>query len=266
MSDSAVCDWRGTVQNKRRGMLTSGVVLIHDNARPPSAAVTKRLLDEFKWDVFDHPAYSPDLTPSDYHIFPELEKMLGGQSLRTDDALQDGGRNHWWLTSMNKGTITSFVFVVSGGGAKLQRCRRVTLQEGCPVTCISWRAWISREARDPTLLVNCAANVVCLYRVLDQEGTLKLKRRFSVRHKSVRCPVRSTFCPLMSFREGACVVTGSEDSCVYFLDIEREVRPVVNKLQGHACPVLGVSFNYDESLLATSDLQGLVLVWSREKK
>ncbi|RZF33855.1 hypothetical protein LSTR_LSTR008978 [Laodelphax striatellus] len=179
-------------------------------------------------------------------------------------AVDASGQLLWAGT--NKGTITSFVFVVGGGGPKLQRCRRVTLQEGCPVTCISWRAWISREARDPTLLVNCAANVVCLYRVLDQEGLLKLKRRFAVRHKSLRCPVRSTFCPLMSFREGACVVTGSEDSCVYFIDIEREVRPVVNKLQGHACPVLGVSFNYDESLLATSDLQGLVIVWSREKK
>jgi len=60
-------------------------------------------------------------------------------------------------------------------------------------------------------------------------------------------------------------VTGSEDSCVYFLDIERDEKPCVNKLQGHACPVLGVSFNYDESLLATSDQQGLVIVWKREK-
>ena len=61
-------------------------------------------------------------------------------------------------------------------------------------------------------------------------------------------------------------VTGSEDSCVYFLDIERDEKPCVNKLQGHACPVLGISFNYDESLLATSDNQGLVIVWKREKK
>lgn len=58
-------------------------------------------------------------------------------------------------------------------------------------------------------------------------------------------------------------VTGSEDSCVYFLDVEKEEKAVVNKLQGHSCPVLGVSFNYDESLLATSDVQGLVIVWKR---
>jgi WD40 repeat protein len=52
---------------------------------------------------------------------------------------------------------------------------------------------------------------------------------------------------------------------VYFLDIEREEKPCLNKLQGHACPVLGVSFNYDESLLATGDYQGLVIIWKREK-
>jgi WD40 repeat protein len=52
---------------------------------------------------------------------------------------------------------------------------------------------------------------------------------------------------------------------VYFLDIEREEKPCLNKLQGHACPVLGVSFNYDESLLATADYQGLVIIWKREK-
>lgn len=115
--------------------------------------------------------------------------------------------------------------------------------------------------------VMCNITLYCIYyRVLNREGSLKLKRRFFVRHKNSRCLVRSTFCPIMSFRQGACVVTGSEDSCVYFLDIERDIKPVVNKLQGHACPVLGVSFNYDESLLATSDYQGLVIVWSREKR
>ncbi|XP_068084432.1 WD repeat-containing protein 13 [Anabrus simplex] len=162
----------------------------------------------------------------------------------------------------NKGTLVSFLFDAETG--RLSKCRRVVVAENCQITCISWRAWISREARDPTLLVNCAANVVCLFRVIDKEGGLKLRRKFSIRHKSSL--IRSTFCPIMSFRQGACVVTGSEDSCVYFLDIEREGKACVNKLQGHACPVLGVSFNYDESLLATSDNQGLVIIWKREKR
>lgn len=60
------------------------------------------------------------------------------------------------------------------------------------------------------------------------------------------------------------VVTGSEDGTVYFLDIEKTgSRAVVNTLQGHSTAVLGVSFSYDESLLATSDFEGLVIVWKR---
>lgn len=182
---------------------------------------------------------------------------LGGEVLAL--ACDASGQLLW--AGNNKGTILSFLFDLETG--RLSKLRRLTVAENCPITCISWRAWISREARDPTLLINCAANVVCLFRVMDKEGSLQLKRTFAVRHKNYL--VHSTFCPIMSFRQGACVVTGSEDSCVYFLDIERDEKPCVNKLQGHACPVLGVSFNYDESLLATSDQLGLVIVWKREK-
>lgn len=52
---------------------------------------------------------------------------------------------------------------------------------------------------------------------------------------------------------------------MYFLDIEKSgCRVVVNTLQGHAHAVLGISFSYDESMLATSDLEGLVIIWKRE--
>jgi hypothetical protein len=35
------------IQNKRRGMLISGVVLLHDNARPHTTARTLALLEHF---------------------------------------------------------------------------------------------------------------------------------------------------------------------------------------------------------------------------
>ncbi|KAG5309538.1 SETMR methyltransferase, partial [Acromyrmex insinuator] len=50
-------------------MLTAGVSLLHDNARPHVAASTTALLNQFSWDVLTHPPYSPDLAPSDYHLF-----------------------------------------------------------------------------------------------------------------------------------------------------------------------------------------------------
>uniref|UniRef100_A0A1I8H7H0 WD_REPEATS_REGION domain-containing protein n=1 Tax=Macrostomum lignano TaxID=282301 RepID=A0A1I8H7H0_9PLAT len=76
-------------------------------------------------------------------------------------------------------------------------------------------------------------------------------------------PTRAAFCPLMSFRQGACIVCASEDACVYICDVGRPIRPIVNKLQGHATGVTDVAFNYDESLLASADADGLVIVWRR---
>jgi histone-lysine N-methyltransferase SETMAR len=58
------------IQNKRRGMLTTGAVLFHDNARPHTAVCTPALLEHFNWELFDHPHYSPDLAPSDYACLP----------------------------------------------------------------------------------------------------------------------------------------------------------------------------------------------------
>ena len=55
---SACCNSIPLFQNKRGGMLSSGIVLIHDNARPHTAAATKRPLKRFRWEVFDHPPSS----------------------------------------------------------------------------------------------------------------------------------------------------------------------------------------------------------------
>ena len=64
---------RRSIQNKRRGMLTEGVVLLHDNARPHTAASANALIKLFNWKIFDHPPYSPDLAPSDYHLFTKMK-------------------------------------------------------------------------------------------------------------------------------------------------------------------------------------------------
>ena len=37
------------IQNKRREMLSSGIVLLHDNAPPHTAAPISQLLQQFRW-------------------------------------------------------------------------------------------------------------------------------------------------------------------------------------------------------------------------
>uniref|UniRef100_A0A1B6JMV6 Tc1-like transposase DDE domain-containing protein n=1 Tax=Homalodisca liturata TaxID=320908 RepID=A0A1B6JMV6_9HEMI len=89
---------RRAIQNKRRGMLSSKVVLIHDNARPHCSARTKAELNSFKWQIFGHPPYSPDLAPSDYHLFPKLKVFLGGKNFLGDEDLKEGVKT--WLHSL----------------------------------------------------------------------------------------------------------------------------------------------------------------------
>ena len=43
------------IQNKQHGMLSWGVVMIHDNARPHTAATMQNLITTFGWEQFNHP-------------------------------------------------------------------------------------------------------------------------------------------------------------------------------------------------------------------
>eukprot|EP00794_Sanderia_malayensis_P008926 gene8926-9878_t len=172
----------------------------------------------------------------------------------------DGSGNILW-SGDDKGSIFSFAVNVTG---KLQRTHRFIIAENCPITSLSFRTWMSREARDPSLLVSCMSNVLFLYKIVSSDGSLQLKSKFPVQHK--KYPIRSSFCPLMSLRQGACVVTGSEDMAVYFYNVEREGQACLNKLLGHSAPVLDVCWNYDESLLASCDTEGTVIVWKREQR
>uniref|UniRef100_A0A803STN5 Tc1-like transposase DDE domain-containing protein n=1 Tax=Anolis carolinensis TaxID=28377 RepID=A0A803STN5_ANOCA len=86
---------RRTIQNKRRGKLRMKILLFHDNARPHTANRTHEVLESFKWELFPHPPYSPDLAPSDYHLFPTMKKWLATQHFDDDLQLQEEVTN--WL-------------------------------------------------------------------------------------------------------------------------------------------------------------------------
>jgi hypothetical protein len=77
-------------QNINHGMLISGVMIIHDIGRPHTAARTPELLEHFKWELFDFPPYSPDLAPSNCHLFTSLKNWLGLQRFNCNEELMEG--------------------------------------------------------------------------------------------------------------------------------------------------------------------------------
>ena len=52
------------------------VYFLHDNARPHIAKSSHEKLLELGWIVIPHPPYSPDLAPTDYHLFRSLADHL----------------------------------------------------------------------------------------------------------------------------------------------------------------------------------------------
>jgi histone-lysine N-methyltransferase SETMAR len=70
---------RRGIQNKRRGMLTCSIVFFHDNERLHTASRIWVLIKTFNWELFDRPSYSPDVAPSNYHLFTYLNNCLGSQ-------------------------------------------------------------------------------------------------------------------------------------------------------------------------------------------
>jgi len=82
---------RTAIRTKRKGLLTQGVILLHDNTRPHTARLTQETVEHLGLEVLPHPPYGPDLAPSDYHLFGPMKKMLGG-----------GGRNSHQIPRCNQ--------------------------------------------------------------------------------------------------------------------------------------------------------------------
>lgn len=81
---------REAIREKRPELINrKGVVFHHDNARPHTSLTTRQKLRELGWEVLMHPPYSPDLAPSDYHLFRSLQNSLNGVKLDSKEACEN---------------------------------------------------------------------------------------------------------------------------------------------------------------------------------
>jgi len=70
---SLLVQLRDDLKEKRRGNFTKVVLVLHDNAPDHRALATQKKLVYLGFHCLDRPPYSPDLAPSDYHLFPGLK-------------------------------------------------------------------------------------------------------------------------------------------------------------------------------------------------
>jgi histone-lysine N-methyltransferase SETMAR len=82
------------IKEKRRGKLTQGVLLHHDNAPAHTSHVAMAAINECGLELLCHPPYSPDLAPSDFHLFRFLKDSLHGQVLQSDKVVIQA-TNEW---------------------------------------------------------------------------------------------------------------------------------------------------------------------------
>ena len=78
------------MKEKRPELVTRKGVIVHqDNARPHTSLVTRKKLLELGWEVMLHPPYSPDLAPSDYHLFRSLKNHFNGKTFDSIEAVKN---------------------------------------------------------------------------------------------------------------------------------------------------------------------------------
>ncbi|UYV83687.1 hypothetical protein LAZ67_23002073 [Cordylochernes scorpioides] len=75
-------------QQQRRLDADVMLILQHDNAPAHNATVVKNTIKDLGWELLPHPPYSPDLAPSDYHLFTSLGHALKNQEFSNSDILR----------------------------------------------------------------------------------------------------------------------------------------------------------------------------------
>lgn len=83
-------DLNQAVQEKRPGYRRRQhkMILLHDNAPSHKAQPVKDKITEFGWEILSHAAYSPDLAPSDYHLFASMGHALAEQRFTSYENLR----------------------------------------------------------------------------------------------------------------------------------------------------------------------------------
>ena len=77
------------IRKKRPSLEATNITLHHDMARSHTVHITAQEIANLGWKIMPQPPYSPDLAPSDFHLFGPLKDELRDHHFKTDE---DGKR------------------------------------------------------------------------------------------------------------------------------------------------------------------------------
>lgn len=76
------------LNTKRCGLRKNGILLLHDNAPAHASVKATTSAKELGFKILPHPPYSPDLAPSDFHLFGPLKNSLRGIHFGDDESVK----------------------------------------------------------------------------------------------------------------------------------------------------------------------------------
>ena len=83
---------KARIRRVRPALEMSKVLLQHDNAKPHTILKTREVISSFGWTTISHPPYSPDLAPSDFHLFKPLKESLRGRHFSSTEEVKTAVR------------------------------------------------------------------------------------------------------------------------------------------------------------------------------
>ncbi|XP_021930927.1 histone-lysine N-methyltransferase SETMAR-like [Zootermopsis nevadensis] len=117
IGERRVYEWVDAFKNGRTSIHDD-----HDNARPHMAAATLDTIRRLRFQILQHPPYSSDLAPSDYHVVGPLKDALRGRRFGNDDEVEEAV--HSWLKAQPK------TFFSDGIKKLVQRCEKSIENKG----------------------------------------------------------------------------------------------------------------------------------------
>jgi WD repeat-containing protein 13 len=213
------------------------------------------LVDANTGQIVSHVQLNGTVTAIGFHVsYPEITAYVGCQT----------GDLYWVKLLQGEG----------GASCSIEVTEHVKLGN-TSITSLLFRAQMTGSWNMPSLLISQIRSPTRLYKISKDESSakeqLELYAEFPPAPK--KSFVRSTMCPLIPARNNVCLVSGSESGTVYIYGVRPpfkqasqhnlQVGWMVNQFAGHAGVIYDVQWNADESLLASADQDGMVIIWKR---